>query len=165
MPLELAQMLAQTLDREIRNLHSVTDSEAAFKPAPDAWSKKEELGHLIDSAANNHVRFVRAALEPEFMGLSYAQDDWVRIHGYQEMAWLEIIDFWRRYNDFLVKLIERVPADRLGTRCVVGGSAPVTLRFLIEDYVLHMQHHLDHILKREQITAYPGMSVGVSVTR
>jgi hypothetical protein len=44
---------------------------------------------------------------------------------------------------------------------VIGDSAPVTLRFLIEDYVLHMQHHLDHILRRDNLTQYPGAALGV----
>jgi len=77
------------------------------------------------------------------------------------MVWTEIIDFWRRYNHFLAHLVERIPEDRLPAQCVVGDSMPVTLQFLIEDYILHMQHHLDHILAREKITQYPGAAVGV----
>jgi len=60
-----------------------------------------------------------------------------------------------------VELVKRIPESRLETPCVIGGSAPVTLRFLIEDYTLHMQHHLDHLLKREKITQYPGAALGV----
>ena len=119
------------------------------------------MGHLIDSAANNHVRFVRAVLELEFRGPGYEQDGWVSLHSYHEMPWPEIIDFWQRYNHFLAGLVGRIPEDRLAARCVVGDSAPVTLKFLIEDYTLHMQHHLDHILAREKITAYPGAALGV----
>jgi hypothetical protein len=77
------------------------------------------------------------------------------------MAWTDIVKFWRQYNDFLVGLVRRIPDERLMTACVVGESAPVTLKFLIEDYVLHMQHHLDHILERAIITTYPGAALGV----
>ena len=161
MPNDLALVLQETVDREAVLLRALSDGEAGRKPAPDAWSKKEELGHLIDSAANNHVRFVRASLEPEFRGLGYEQDSWVSLHGYNEMGWEDILDFWKRYNHFLVGLVRRIPEERLETRCVVGNSEPVTLQFLIEDYTLHMQHHLDHILQREKITQYPGAAVGV----
>jgi DinB superfamily len=161
MPIHQALALESAIDREIAVLRQITEPESAFKPAPGGWSKKEELGHLIDSAANNHLRFVRATIEPEFRGLGYQQDEWVRLHGYQEMAWTDIVDFWRHYNDFLVGLVKRIPERKLLTPCVVGESAPVTLKFLIEDYVLHMQHHLDHILERETITAYPGAALGV----
>ena len=154
-------MLEQALDRETAHLRAVSGRDASAKPSPQAWSKKEELGHLIDSAANNHIRFVRACLEPEFRGPGYEQDGWVGLHGYQEMAWEKIIDFWRSYNDFLVLVVRRIPSDRLEIPCIIGAGQPVTLRFVIEDYVLHMQHHLDHILAREKITQYPGAAVGV----
>ena len=160
MPQELANALQETIERETAPLCGITEKEAGMKPTPRAWSKKEELGHLIDSASNNHVRFVHASLN-EFRGSGYEQDRWVDLHGYNEMPWSEIVGFWRQYNDFLAALVRRIPEGRLATPCVVGNSSPVTLRFLIEDYVLHMQHHLDHILQREKITAYPGAALGV----
>ena len=161
MPHDLALALQETVDREAANLRRLSERDAGVKPAPKVWSKKEELGHLIDSAANNHIRFVRASFEPEFHGPGYAQDDWVRTHDYQGMPWAEILDFWQRYNHFLAGLVRRIPEDRLTTPCVIGNSETVTLQFLIEDYTLHMQHHLDHILQREKITQYPGAAVGV----
>ena len=161
MPIHQALALEAAIDREIAGLRQITEPESAVKSAPGAWSKKEELGHLIDSAANNHVRFVRASLATEFRGVGYQQDEWVRLHGYQQMSWTDIVDFWRQYNDFLVGLVRRIPDEKLMTPCVVGESAPVDLKFLIEDYVLHMQHHLDHILEREIITRYPGAALGV----
>jgi hypothetical protein len=161
MPHHLALALREAVDREAVLLRAVAERDASVKPSPKVWSKKEELGHLIDSATNNHVRFVRAVIEPGFRGLGYEQDAWVSLHGYQEMPWTEIIDFWQRYNYFLAGLVRRIPEDRLSASCVVGESVPVTLQFLIEDYTLHMQHHLDHILAREMITEYPGAAVGV----
>jgi hypothetical protein len=161
MPQHLALALQEAVDREALNLRAIAERAASVKSLPQVWSKKEELGHLIDSAANNHVRFVRAVLEMEFRGPGYEQDGWVSLHGYHEMPWADIIDFWQRYNHFLAGLVERIPDDRLVVRCVVGDSVPVTLKFLIEDYVLHMQHHLDHILEREKITEYPGAALGV----
>jgi hypothetical protein len=158
---DLAAALEEAVHAAIGSLEEITEAEAAKKPAANQWSKKEELGHLIDSAANNHVRFVRAALEPDFRGSGYAQDDWVRLHGYQELPWLVMLDFWQRYNALLAHVIRRIPEGRLGALCVVGESPKVTLRFLIEDYVLHMRHHLDHILERETITQYPGAILGV----
>jgi hypothetical protein len=161
MSANLARLLQETVDRELPNLCTLPASETGTKPSPRAWSQKEELGHLIDSAANNHIRFVRASIEPEFRGPGYEQDNWVDRHGYNEMPWPEIVEFWRRYNHFLTALVRRIPEDRLTTPCTVGNSGTVTLQFLIEDYVLHMQHHIDHILRREKITQYPGAALGV----
>ena len=154
MPTELAQLLRQTIDREISALRTLTDEKATRPPKPGSWSPKQELGHLIDSAANNHMRFVVAATEGAYEGAGYTQDRWVEAHGYQDLPWMEIVEFWYRYNLLLVHLVGRISEERMESRCVVGSSA-VTLRFLIEDYVLHMQHHVDHVLSRPVVTPYP----------
>ena len=161
MPEHLALSLEQAVREEFVRLQAISEREAGVKAAPGRWSQKEELGHLVDSAANNHIRFVRASIEPNFRGPGYQQDGWVSTHGYQDMPWADLLDFWNRYNIFLARLIRRIPENLMERKCVVGESQPVTLQFLIEDYILHMQHHLDHVLKRETLTQYPGAAVGV----
>ena len=160
MPHQLAQLLKRTIDTELPHLRAATEGDAAAKSGA-AWSPKEELGHLVDSASNNHLRFVRAALEPEFQGPPYDQNGWVTLHGYQELPWCDLVEFWRQYNTLLTQVITRIPEDKLHTPCRVGTGEPVTLHFLIADYVAHMQHHLDHILRRPQITPYPGAALNV----
>jgi hypothetical protein len=162
MPESLAKSLEQVLAYEYVNLRVLPNEHAAVRPAgADSWSRKEELGHLIDSAVNNHVRFAAASLQNDYSGPTYEQDGWVRVHGYHEMPWLSIVDSWRQHNELLLRLVKRIPEERLTTPCRIGAADPVTLRFLIEDYVLHMQHHLDHILTREKVTQYPGAAAGI----
>lgn len=161
MPTPLSDMLRETIARELPNLQALTDATASQNDGRSgSWTRKQELGHLIDSATNNHMRIARAAIHGEFRGEGYAQDEWVEIHGYRDMPWNELVDLWHRYNELLSYLIARVPDDRLDSRCEIGKSA-VTLRFVIEDYVLHMQHHIDHILARKTIRVYPGAAAGV----
>jgi hypothetical protein len=152
MPQNLARNLADAIAREAPALRAITGQAAGQSAKQGAWSPKQELGHLIDSATNNRVRFVRASLEPEFHGPSYDGDGWVALHGYAELPWAMLVDFWERYNLLLVELVSRIPEERLATRCSIGASAPVTLGFVIEDYITHMQHHLDHILGRAKHT-------------
>lgn len=147
--------LTDLIQREVAALRNFPETDAAVRPnGPGSWSPKEELGHLIDSAANNHLRFARAAIEPEYRGDGYAQDDWVRIHNYQEMHWSKIVDFWFHYNSFIASLLSHIPDNKLETLCFIGASQGVSLRFLVEDYMLHMRHHIDHLLGREHVTAY-----------
>ena len=156
MPDDLSNALAEMVEREAAALRSFSEKQTFARPSgPSSWSSKEELGHLIDSAANNHVRFVRAAIEPEFRGPKYAQEEWVSMHAYQDMPWSSIVAFWIQYNIFIAGVIARIPDDKLTTQCFIGDAEPVTLRFLIEDYMLHAQHHLDHLLRREKVTRYP----------
>ena len=165
MPKDLALLLRQTADRDLPSLQAVTERQSLEPAMPVAgnanvWSRREELGHLIDSAANNHIRFVLATIDTEYRGPGYAQDKWVEAHGYRELPWSMLVDFWYRYNILLAHVVERIPEAHLNNRCVIGWGV-VSLRFVIEDYVLHMQHHLDHILSRGEITPYPGAAAGV----
>ena len=148
---ELRQLLQETVARAAIDLRNLPEAVATASRQPGKWTRKEELGHLIDSASNNHVRFIRAALHGEFQGPGYDQTGWIKMHGYAEMPWSELIDFWERYNRMLARVIERIPAGRLEARCVIGEHPPTTLHLLIEDYVRHMQHHLDHILGRPEV--------------
>jgi len=152
---KLSQLLSQRIDLELPNLRALSDERASTPRGEGKWSAKEELGHLIDSAANNHIRFVGGAIGPEFCGPQYAQNESVRLHGYRDMPWETIVSFWAQYNALLVELVARIPEDRLETPILIGASPAVSLRFVIEDYVLHMQHHIDLLLRREVITAYP----------
>jgi hypothetical protein len=112
------------------------------------WSRKEILGHLIDSALNNHQRFVRASLDGSYEGPSYAQTGWVNMHGYGSMPWASLLEHWRLQNRLLGEVIRRIPEARLEALCRVGNDPPVTLRFLIEDYLQHLDHHLQQILRK-----------------
>ncbi len=159
MPHDLALQLSRLIERELPSLRALTDAQAAIPRAAGKWSAKEELGHLIDSAANNHIRFAGGAIQPEFRGSGYAQDDWVRVHGYRNMQWEVIVDFWFRYNTLLAVLVDGIPDDRLQIRCAIGSNPPVTLGFLIEDYGVHMQHHIDQLLRREIVTKYPAEAI------
>ncbi|MGB7758666.1 MAG: DinB family protein [Bryobacteraceae bacterium] len=130
-------------------LRDIAESSAGAAPFdPENWSGKQELGHLADSAINNRVRFVKAALEGEFTGPSYDGPGWVRMGGYATTPWQDVIDFWKSLNQSLAAVLDAIPAERFTAPCRIGDDGPVTLEFVIEDYFVHMQHHLDHIFAR-----------------
>ena len=135
---------------EIESAHkallSISEERSLSVFREGGWSRKEILGHLIDSALNNHQRFVRAALDGRYVGPTYAQTAWVNIHGYSSMSWASVLEHWRFQNQLLAEVVKRLPEDRLEARCVVGTNPVVSLRFLLEDYLQHMGHHLRQIL-------------------
>jgi hypothetical protein len=126
-------------------LQGIAEKDAERKPAPDKWSKKEILGHLIDSAANNHQRFVRAQLEDALVFPGYEQAGWVRAQGYAGADWMLLMDLWRVMNLHIAHIVERIPADKMSTVCRIGKSAEMTLDALIADYIRHVEHHLKQI--------------------
>jgi len=112
---------------------------------PGAWSPKEELGHLLDSAVNNHQRIVRAQMEDRLEMPGYAQNHWVAVHRYQQRDWSELITLWSAFNRQLLEAAESVPDSAWEQTIRVGASEPMTLEFVFEDYIAHMAHHLKHI--------------------
>jgi len=109
------------------------------------WTRKQIVGHLCDSAANNRQRFVRASTDGTYVGPKYSQDAWVAAHGYPDHTWETLLDWWQVEHEILKAVVARIPAERLETSCTVGDDAPVTLQFLIEDYVGHQKWHLKQI--------------------
>ena len=126
-------------------LRQIDDVTAAKRPAPGKWSKKEILGHLIDSAANNHQRFVRLQLTGRIDLPGYDGDEWVRVQRYQDRPWREIVDLWQIYNTQLASLIRNVDVTSLRHIWHTPDGQEVNLEFIMRDYVVHLRHHLDQI--------------------
>jgi hypothetical protein len=126
------------------HLSAISEDLATQKPTPNRWSKKEILGHLIDSAANNHQRFIRLQLAPEIRLPGYEQDNWVRLNGYQQRPWTEIITLWSAYNRQLATVIESLD-DAALAHVWHSPDGDVTLEFIATDYVRHLKHHLGQI--------------------
>jgi DinB superfamily len=114
------------------------------------WTRKQILGHLLDSAANNRQRFVRAAADGGYRGPQYAQNAWVAAHGYAEQDWDTLLRWWQVEHEILAAVVDRIPEDRLGVECVVGDNPAVTLRFLIEDYLEHQRWHFSQLIDGAQ---------------
>ena len=126
-------------------LRKMSADESSRPVLQGGWSRKQVLGHLIDSASNNHQRFVRACLAPSLDFPAYDQDGNIRVEAPEDADWTLLITLWAAYNRYLAHLIARLPADRLETLCRIGSDDPVTLGFVATDYVRHMVHHLKQI--------------------
>jgi hypothetical protein len=147
---EIADEIRAIVANALGPLSSITPGKASFKENPDKWSKKEILGHLTDSAANNHQRFVRAGYNAAADFPPYSQNEWVRIQKYNESEWTDLIAFWSAYNLHLCHIIDRLPEEALSSPCNIGKEEPVTLEFVIKDYLRHLRHHMNVILEEKQ---------------
>ena len=145
---DVADDLGRLTELATGRLRQVGETAAAER-GPGTWSRKEVLGHLVDSALNNHQRFVRAQLSSELVFPGYEQERWVAIQAYRDRPWEGLVSLWTEANRHLAHVISRIPNDRLGTTCRIGEGAPVTLEFVARDYVRHLRHHLDQILEPE----------------
>ena len=145
MATDVAGELLHVVEATTQSLRRIGDVEASLGSAPGNWSKKEILGHLLDSAVNNHHRFVRAQQVKQLTFPAYEQEQWVSAQSYAECPWQELIDLWRLYNRHLARVISRIPEEKLAVVCVIGTNEPVSLGYLIEDYLVHIRHHLQEL--------------------
>lgn len=148
--------LLKHIARAAPALRALDEAASAKRPAPDKWSPREIIGHLIDSASNNHQRFVRGQLTDDLVFPGYKQNAWVLVQHYQEAPWSELIDLWVAYNRHLARVMAAAPAEvRLRPRAThnlhelgVPGQSPDRpglLDALMSDYVTHLAHHLRQI--------------------
>src|SRR5690348_17631841 len=107
-------------------LRGVSEQDSQQPAREGGWSRKEILGHLIDSALNNHQRFVRAALDGSYEGPTYEQNGWVDLHGYGELSWNELLNQWREQNRLLSRVVDRIAEERMAAVCRIGANEPVT---------------------------------------
>lgn len=139
-----------------RRLSALASPVVRRRPAPGKWSIAEIIGHLVDSASNNHQRFVRGRWQDALVFTGYAQDDWVTAQRYQEADWQTVIDLWKAFNLHLASVMEGMPAaerkkeyikhnfDQVAFRPLPAGQ-PATLDWFMEDYVEHLKHHLKQV--------------------
>jgi DinB family protein len=146
----------QTIDGASTRLLAISESDSEQPRAEDHWSAKQILGHLIDSAANNHARFVLGQLKDDLVFPGYDQNGWVRTNHYQEAAWPKLVELWRSYNLHLHHVMTHADNAKMKTPCTlhtleeiafktVPKAEPVTLEYLMQDYVVHLKHHLAQI--------------------
>ncbi|MEO0731249.1 MAG: DinB family protein [Bacteroidota bacterium] len=163
----LSDKLRTITDEAEDRLAALSPTEISTRPAPDRWSKKEILGHLIDSAYNNHQRFLRGATQDHLRFVGYDQEEWVRRNAYQERDAQEVIATFLVAQRHLAHVIDTLPPkvldrttsdhdfDRMAMRTVPAGS-PASLGFLIEDYLFHLVHHLRQIFGEFTTDWYAG---------
>lgn len=142
----VADEVRSLVDRVTPSLRSLNPNEVSAKSQPEKWSKKEILGHLIDSAANNHQRFVRAGYQAAATFPAYAPNDWVRVQRYPESDWGALVDLWSAYNRHLSDVVERLPASAFSEPCNVGKEEPAPLEEVVTGYLSHLRHHVAQLL-------------------
>jgi hypothetical protein len=144
---EVADDLRREIAATAPRLRAFSEEQTTRDRGRDKWVPKEILGHLIDSAANNHQRFVRARFTNPFTTPGYDQRAWVAAHGYRERPWGELVDLWASLNTHVAAAMDSVPPESLATTCIIGDNPPATLDWVMRDYMRHLRHHLAQIFE------------------
>jgi hypothetical protein len=153
-----SDLLTEIVAESFPSLAALTDEEASRAPAPGKWCPKQIVGHLVDSACNNHSRFVRAQFSDELHFPGYRQEEWVAAQRYDAADWKELLALWRSYNLHIARIVGAMPDEELhkarprdgldpASWSAVLGNDPVTLDHFVVDYVQHLERHLTQIVR------------------
>lgn len=145
---KIASELESVVDSWRKKLLGLGEDSAHLKPSPDRWSISEVIGHLVDSACNNHQRFVRAQFSDELVFPKYEQNEWAAAANYRFSDWESLVQLWYHYNRQIAVLIRNIPESKLSTSCTITPYDTCTLGFLVTDYVDHLNHHLRKLSER-----------------
>jgi hypothetical protein len=157
-----ARRLLHVVEHVTPRLLAMADAATTRRTAPGKWSPREIVGHLIDSASNNHQRFVRAQFQDDLVFPGYAQDAWVAAQQYQDAPWPELVALWGAFNRQLARVMAAAPAEARTTRRRVHNLHQIafrpvpphesaTLEYFMADYVDHLEHHVRQILGPEAL--------------
>lgn len=152
MPAEFAmKQVADDLARDVSAFYDkhrgLSDGITSINLAAYAWSLKEIIGHLVDSAANNHQRFVHLQQTPELRFPEYFAEPWIAVQNFNGVEWETLFSLWRNYNLLLANIIRNIKEDCLKHVWVLEDKS-VTLEFLAIDYLRHLRDHMAHFDKR-----------------
>jgi DinB family protein len=159
-----ARELDRVLAASISDLVAISDQRASEPHAPGKWSRKEIIGHLIDSASNNHQRFVRGVETHGGKFQGYDQEFCIRLQRPNDVPWTLLVDLWASYNRYLVHVIASLPPEAADNPMEVGKGPVVDLLWIAVDYVEHLKHHLNQALGRRFESTYPKTAFDRAVT-
>jgi hypothetical protein len=148
---ETAEKLRDVIKNTLPLLKNMNESRASARPKPEKWSPKEVIGHLIDSANNNQMKFVKSIESNSIDVAGYHQNKWVDIQKYVNYDWYQLIDFWALFNKHIAHIMENVSEEALSNQIKVEGLGPFTLEFIMKDYVEHLKNHLSQSLPQANL--------------
>ncbi len=147
-----------TIETATERLLQIPEEHSRIPTAEGKWSAKEIIGHLIDSASNNHQRFVRAQFSDELIFPGYSQAGWISVQQYNQESWPLLVQLWTAFNLHLLHVMSCMPEQtRTQLRAkhnlhqiawvTVDESEAVTLEYFMRDYIEHLKHHLKQVFE------------------
>jgi hypothetical protein len=152
---DVGQELQRVIDASAEDLARITEAQAMEPQTPGKWSRKQVLGHLVDSASNNHQRFVRGVQDRGGQYPGYDQEFCVDLQRPDDVPWTVLAALWLNYNRYLAHVIGALSSDSAAYPMRVGTNPERTLLWIATDYVEHLKHHVNQIVGARFTSTYP----------
>ncbi len=138
----------EIIDNFYEYLKSIDSEITGLKISEDKWSLREIIGHLIDSASNNHQRIVRLQISDLLDFPQYDCEQWIRVQKYNSFDWEFLVTLWYHYNGLILNIINEIDDEQLQNIWVKDEDNSITLEELIRQYYIHLEKHMEHFNKR-----------------
>jgi DinB superfamily len=154
---EVVRELREIVEAFSKRIAEIPEAEFSAKPLPTKWSKKEVLGHLIDSAENNLRRFICGQYETTPPKIRYEQEFWVNANDYRNAPSADVLAHWKLINLRICRVLDTMPVENYSKNCDTGKNEPNlhSIQWLAIDYVKHLKHHLNQIIPASFNITYP----------
>lgn len=143
---EIAKEISKSVKNHYEKYHALDDKLASINLSDDKWSLKEIIGHLIDSASNNHQRFVRLQNE-NVLTFPVYHYDWIKTEKFNKAKFIDLISLYKYFNILLAHLIENVDESKLAN-IWKREDKELTLKEIMTDYLRHLKDHIKHFEER-----------------
>lgn len=142
-----AEEIRSIVERETGWLLSLPPEVTVARANAQGRTIRQILGHLVDSAGNNHQRIVRLQYNDplEFPDYTQHNDLWISLQDYGSVPWEELVLLWKYYMRHIAHIISRIREDALENAWADFTGATVTLRAMAEGYASHLELHLAEI--------------------
>jgi tRNA splicing ligase len=139
--------IRQVVSQEESFLSSLNEEMISSRLNKQNRTIKQILGHLIDSASNNHQRMIRLQYSKNLIFPDYRQDNdlWIALQDYRHADWESLIQLWKYYNLHIIQVIKSVDLTKLDNYWHDFEGEKVTLREMIEGYLSHLHLHINEI--------------------
>lgn len=130
---------------------SIGENFASIKLSEDKWTLKEIIGHLVDSASNNHQRILRMKMTDHLNFPDYKNTQWLELQQHNRMKFADLLGLFYFYNKLLANIIENISEEELVHRWEVQWDPKedfIILEALVKHYVVHMRGHFTHMKER-----------------
>lgn len=155
----IAKELEEIIEIFKNEFSGLNEQITSIRISQDKWTLKEIIGHLIDSASNNHQRFIRFQLSEVLEFPDYKNSEWLRIQKHQNMKFSELLLLFYYYNKLIINIILNIDEKCLQNKWNIEwdeNATYITFEKLVIHYVDHMKSHLTHFRERlGELEKYP----------
>jgi hypothetical protein len=147
---DIAETLARQIDGTLAFYRSISDEQSRGRYAPDKWTVKQVMGHMIDTERVFQFRATAFSRGDEGPLPSMEQNAWMANCDFDARSWTSLVEEFKTVRASTIALFRHLPEEALDRRGIASGN-PVSVRALGYMIAGHERHHLAILKERYRL--------------